>query len=493
MRTREFFKITKTARKYDRTTGKFIINIAYETATDITSRTIAVAEAFGLGVDQYQKHVIYDDVELKIGPADVVYVTGESGSGKSVLLKALERDIRQDLGSNVINIADVTVDPEKPLIDTVGKTLEEGLELLSRVGLNDAFLFVRRYNQLSDGQKYRYRIAKMIEAGAQFWVMDEFCSTLDRDTAKIVAFNVQKLARQEGKAVLAATTHTDLFEDLKPSIHIHKRFGKEIEVKYYPNEMDKECSLIREMRIEQGTLQDYRRLAGFHYRDSKGIVACQKVFVLKRGDEVAGVIVYSSPAVAAFGRKKAFGRQLSLEELNRDVALISRVVVHPKYRTIGLGVKLVKETLPLAGKPYVETVAVMARYNPFFEHAGLTKIAESKLDSRILEAVEKLRALGFNPIFLSSEKSNLEKLQKMSAAEVEHVKIIFKEVSKSSGVYRKRIMSVHEAYLTHEQFCHRVDKASLEKLAKMLRILSFLTQTKVYLFWENPRSPGFSM
>lgn len=485
-RQREFFQITKYARRYDRQTGKFIVNIGYETATDITPRTIAVAEAFGLGVDQHQRHIIYDNVKLKISPTDIVYITGESGSGKSVLLKALEKDIRHDLGSGVVNIADATVDPEKPLIDTVGKTLEEGLELLSRVGLNDAFLFVRRYNQLSDGQKYRYRIAKMIETGAQFWVMDEFCATLDRDTAKIVAFNVQKLARQEGKAVLAATTHTDLFEDLHPSVHIHKRFGKEIQVQYYPNEPAKECSLVREMRIEQGTLQDYRRLAGFHYRDSKGIVACQKVFVLKRGEEVAGVIVYSSPAVAAFGRKKAFGRQLSLEELNRDVALISRVVVHPKYRTIGLGVKLVKETLHLAGRPYVETVAVMARYNPFFEHAGLTKIAESKPDPRIVEAVEKLRAFGFNPIFLSSERANLEKLRKMSIHEAEQVKSIFKEVSRSSGVYRKRIMSVHEAYLTHQQFCDRVDRAGLEKLAKMLRILGFLTQTKVYLFWESP-------
>jgi len=68
---------------------------------------------------------------------------------------------------------------------------------------------------------------------------------------------------------------------------------------------------------------------------------------------------------------------------------------------------------------------------------------------------------------------------------VEQVKKVFKEVSRSSGVYRKRIMSVHEAYLTHKQFCDRIDRASIEKLAKMLRILSFLTQTKVYLFWKN--------
>jgi len=78
------------------------------------------------------------------------------------------------------------------------------------------------------GQKYRYKIAKMMESEVQFWVTDEFAATLDRDTAKIVAYNLQKLARQRGKAVLAATTHTDLFEDLNPSVHIHKRFGKEI-------------------------------------------------------------------------------------------------------------------------------------------------------------------------------------------------------------------------------------------------------------------------
>jgi ABC-type ATPase with predicted acetyltransferase domain len=49
----------------------------------------------------------------------------------------------------------------------------------------------------------------------------------------------------------------------------------------------------------------------------------------------------------------------------RDVIKISRVVIHPKYRTIGLGAKIVAETLPQAGKPYVETIAVMAKYNPF--------------------------------------------------------------------------------------------------------------------------------
>jgi len=71
MRRREHFRITKSARSYDKREGKFTINIAYETATEITPRTIGVAEAFGLGIDQQQKFVIYDNVELKIGPPDI--------------------------------------------------------------------------------------------------------------------------------------------------------------------------------------------------------------------------------------------------------------------------------------------------------------------------------------------------------------------------------------------------------------------------------------
>ena len=149
MRRRELFEIQRYARVYDRREGKFIIDISYKTRSEVTPRTIQVAEAFGLGVDDYQQHVLYDNVQLRIRPTDVVYITGDSGSGKSVLLRAFKKDLRAE----AVDMADVEFDPTKPLIDTIGKTFNEGLELLSRVGLNDAFLFVRRYDQLSDGQR----------------------------------------------------------------------------------------------------------------------------------------------------------------------------------------------------------------------------------------------------------------------------------------------------------------------------------------------------
>ena len=481
MRRKEFFRIRHYARRFDRKTGKFIINIAYETATpEPTDRVVGVAEAFGLGLDQWQKFVIYDNVELQIGPTDIVYITGDSGSGKSVLLKALEKDIKNDAAWTCINVADIKPEPNKPLIETVGKSLEEALELLSRVGLNDAFLFLRTYEQLSDGQKYRYKIAKMIESKAQFWILDEFAATLDRDTAKIVAYNLQKLARQQRKAVIAATTHTDLLEDLNPSVHIHKQFGKEITVNYYPNTPAKECSLVKEMRIEEGTTEDWRKLASFHYRSHK-IAAPRKIFRLMRNEELCGVIVYAYPPPTCFGRKLVLPK-MSQKELNEKLSIISRVVVHPKYRTIGLGAKLVKETLPLVGTPYVEMPAVMAKYNPFAEKAGMQKISEQPPPKEAMKIAEVLRQLGLNIHLLGSEKYVLNKLKALNNSDIAKIKEAF---IKHSHARFMKYFFCHMPFGRKQAYAEEVRKASLERLAHLIKVCSFLMQTKVYLFGEK--------
>jgi ABC-type ATPase with predicted acetyltransferase domain len=140
---------------------------------------------------------------------------------------------------------------------------------------------------------------------------------------------------------------------------VHKRFGEEITVNYYLNESAKECSLAEEMRVVEGSTEDWRRLACFHYRSHR-IGAPRKIFCLKRGEELCGVIVYCYPPPTCFGRRVILPK-MSMKELNEKLSIISRVVVHPKYRTIGLGAKLIRETLPLVGTPYVEMVAVMAK------------------------------------------------------------------------------------------------------------------------------------
>ena len=62
--------------------------------------------------------------------------------------------------------------------------------------------------------------------------------------------------------------------------------------------------------------------------------------------------------------------QNTAKDAERELSIISRVVVHPKYRTIGLSARLVRETLAKAGTPHVEIPAVMVKYNPFTEKPG---------------------------------------------------------------------------------------------------------------------------
>jgi ABC-type lipoprotein export system ATPase subunit/GNAT superfamily N-acetyltransferase len=478
MRKREFFRITRERRTYDRRTGNFIINIAYETAApEPSSRVISVAEGFGLGLDRWEKFVLYDDVELKIGCRDIVYITGDSGSGKSVLLRALDDDLVR-AGFTVVNVADVRPELGRPLIETVGKDVDEALELLSKVGLNDAFLFLRNFEQLSDGQRYRYKIAKMVESNAQFWVLDEFAATLDRDTAKTVAFNLQKLARQTGRAVLAATTHTDLIADLSPSVHIHKRFGKEIAVNYYPNVPSSECSLVKEMHVVEGTMEDWRELAAFHYRSHR-VAAPRKIFCLKRGHELCGVIVYCYPPPAAFGRRLVLPR-MDMKELNEKLCVISRVVVHPKYRTTGLGVKLVKETLLLAGTEYVEMSAVMAKYNPFAEKAGMKKIAEQPPPKEAVRIAQALSQLGFDVQLLGSTTYLNRKLQNLSGQDLTRMKNVF--IKNKHPRFMKQF-STELPFGNKEAYTQAVTYASIERLANLIKVCGFLLQTKIYLLW----------
>jgi len=301
-----------------------------------------------------------------------------------------------------------------------------------------------------------------------------------------VAFNLQKLARQLGKAVLVATTHTDLFNDLKPSVYIHKRFGKEIRVRYFANRLNKLCSLAKQTRVVEGTRQDYEKLACFHYRSSQ-LPPPYKIFALKHQNELVGVIVYSYPPATCFGRRQALGRVASLTELNKDFVWISRVVLQPKYRTIGLGALLVKKTLPLIDRRYVETIAVMAKYNPFFERAGMTKIAQRKPHKSILKAIERLHKLGFNQVFLASKQMNLQVLEGMDQKQVAEVKQALLSVS---NIYYKRLAARGargQAFLRRIDFEKTLKSATLQKLAQMLSTLSILNQAKVYLFLKNPR------
>jgi hypothetical protein len=193
---------------------------------------LELAEGFGLGLSD-KKFVIYDNLAIEIRQGDVGYITGQSGAGKTLLLRDLAAQMRETL--NVADLDDVSIDPNKPVIDQLGTDTVDATQLLAQAGISDAWIYIRKPGELSGGQQYRLKLAKLIEnQAADVWTADEFGAVLDRETAKVIAFNMQKVARRLGKTLLIATTHTDLTEELGPDLTITKRFRERVDVQVKP-------------------------------------------------------------------------------------------------------------------------------------------------------------------------------------------------------------------------------------------------------------------
>lgn len=206
----------------------YTIDRAFTTSVERTPRVLEIAEGFGLGLSD-KKFVVYENLVIRIDQGDVVYITGQSGSGKSLLLK----DLTAAMSSNGLKVVDLNAFdlPDKPVIEIVGKTTTDATDLLAKAGISDAWIYIRKPSELSDGQRYRLKLAMLMERNeADVWIADEFGAVLDRETAKVIAFNCQKVARRMGKTFMVATTHTDLTDELGPNLKITKRFRERVDV-----------------------------------------------------------------------------------------------------------------------------------------------------------------------------------------------------------------------------------------------------------------------
>jgi ABC-type ATPase with predicted acetyltransferase domain len=177
---------------------------------------------------------------------------------------------------------------------------------------------------------------------------------------------------------------------------------------------------------------------------------------------------------------------MAMREVNEKLSIINRVVIHPKYRTIGLGTKIIRDTLALAGTPNVEMVAVMAKYNPFAEKAGLQKVTEQKPLKSILAIAALLSELGFNLQLLGSENYVSQKLNTLSPTDRAMLKELFIK-NKHPRFEKEFAVSRHQPFGKTSDYVKSIENADLEKMAKLIKLVGMLLQTKVYLLWKSSR------
>lgn len=240
------------------------------------------------------------------------------------------------------------------------------------------------------------------------------------------------------------------------------------------------CTITRQLRIVPADLAAYRKLARFHYRDSKlgpfaAIYALEDSHPLRsRFLEVVGVIVYSMPAPSLELRNAATGgyftglgsRAGQLQMVNENIRSIGRVIIEPRYRGLGLASRLVRETMPKLAVPIIEALAVMGAVNPFFEKAGM-RAYSARMPVRCVQMTEALSFLGIEgPILLDAEAVE-KRLKRLERRQAEFFERQVRQFLQCYG--RRRLMS-----------------PGLERTRFVLSKLAF---QPVYYIWFNPEMP----
>jgi ABC-type ATPase with predicted acetyltransferase domain len=166
------------------------------------------------------------EVPLEIEPGwRIGVVVGPSGSGKTSVGRALSEragwaEWQPKWGGG-------------PILEEVGAKFERATGTLSAVGLGSVPSWLRPYGVLSNGERFRADMARLLLTEHRDVWLDEFTSVLDRQVAKVGAAAFAKAWRKQKaeRRVVLLTPHYDILEWVEPDWVLDTKDGQEGEVK----------------------------------------------------------------------------------------------------------------------------------------------------------------------------------------------------------------------------------------------------------------------
>ena len=369
---------------------------------DPSERTANVGIQFGLPLFSRDATVV-ESTRIRIGPGRIVLLVGPSGSGKTSALAQVER-----VCGGGCMVHRVVFPSRAAIIDRVAPWAElpEALGFMTVCGLGDANLWVRTFGALSDGEKFRARLARGVAQhsrgrAAGPLMCDEFGSSLHRRLARAISYGLHKLAVGCGLSLVVACSQEDVIPDLRPHTIVWLLGRGRCRVEECHPRGSRAFSLRRKLKIEPGRKADYEAFASMHYRATDELGFVDKVFVLREGagGDPLGIVVYSHAPLELAMRNRATKSRFSCnpQRVNRELRILRRLIIHPDVRGCGLGHFLVRKTLPMVGRKFVECLASMGEFNPVFEKAGMERIGQYEMPAKRRAVLEQLASMGVDP------------------------------------------------------------------------------------------------
>ena len=247
------------------------------------------------------------DVELPLEDRDwsIGLVVGPSGSGKTTIgtevfgPEAFHRGCSWSDG---------------PVIEDIGPDAEFDLVTgaLSSVGLGTVPSWLRPFSVLSNGEKFRAELARILVDRPERIVIDEFTSVVDRQIAQIGAGAFAKAWRRTGGRAVLLSCHYDIIEWLQPDWVLDTQLWK-----------FNWRSLQRPPRIQVDVFRTnwkpWRFFEEHHYLKLPNMIAATNYVGLVAGEPVAHVAVATTTGLKS--------------------ARMCRLVVMPEWQGAGVGLR----------------------------------------------------------------------------------------------------------------------------------------------------------